>query len=87
MSLIQKRDKKCQTTPKFIEFRIGENGTNRADRRTMGTTTAYHETARVLHHQKHSYRDGSHIMEVKNRGTVARHTRRINLMENRLQSF
>ena len=47
MSLIQKRSKKCQTTAKFIEFRIGKNGTNRADRRVMGTTTAYHETARI----------------------------------------
>ena len=35
--------------PKSIAFRIGKNGTNRAERRTMGTTTAYHETARVLH--------------------------------------
>ncbi len=53
----------------------------------MGTATAYHETAWMLHHEEHSNSDGSHIMEVKNRGTVARHSRRINLMENRLQSF
>ena len=53
----------------------------------MGTTTAYHETARVLHHQEYPYRDGSNIMEAKNRRTMARHTRRTHIMENRLQPF